>query len=223
MQFVMRLVLDGRASKILAFHKKHITHHLFPRTLEDFESLVGSQSLFEIVEVSGSKDKIVGICYIMEGEDPIDFSERYEFGGIFILPKFQGLGLATALGILSLSQYCVYDPPTGKIIAHVHENNEDPINLLTTRLGFALTGQETIPDEIAAKLSMEKNASGKVVGNLYDFNFSKLKDFADWLKNFDGKISGGKSKLEIDLRIWSDLDNAIKALREIAKDKSQEK
>lgn len=217
--FAICLALADREESILEFHKKHLTEYLWPRTLDEFKELIEDQCLYEVIEKTGGRNELIGICYIKSGMEPGTTIERDEFGGIYILPEYNGFGLASALGILAISQHYVYSTPSGRMIAHVHESNTLPRGLLKNQLGFSMVGQE-IPPTDAVPPSMARNSKGEVVGDLFQFNQHKLSDFAQWLEDFDGTISGKtcvKSDLLIDMAISKFMDNAIKSLRDLAK------
>lgn len=82
-------------------------------------------------------------CYIAPGEEPDSRASRREFGGIFLLKKYRGLGLAKHLGMAAICEHFIWDSSGDRMIAHVHEENMSPRRLLTEELGFKQVGQET--------------------------------------------------------------------------------
>jgi hypothetical protein len=192
---------DGRADNVYEFHKNHIGEYIWPRTIDEFRQLANDGCLYAVYEQSGTQpEKEVGVCYIMDGEDPSGNSRR-EFGGIYVADECRGAGVASTLGTISISNYYVWDPlrqdqrEVEKLVAHVHEFNSDPRGLLTRRLGFKQAGQEIPPVE--APPSMKRNTNGQVVGDLFEFDRTKLLDFADWLESFSGSVSGKKGPQRI--------------------------
>ncbi len=221
---VFHQVLDGtRAKGVFEFHKDHIGEYIWPRTLDDFRQLAIDGCLYAAYEQPGTQPaKEVGVCYITDGEDPSG-NPRREFGGIYVSDECRGTGVASALGTIAISNYYVWDPlrqdqrEAEKLITHVHEFNDLPRRLLTTRLGFTETGdQETPPGE--PTLSMRRNANGKVVGDLLEFDKSKLLEFADWLESFSGQLIGKSSQRIAEIEVpamRTYLRETLEALRDL--------
>ena len=130
----------------------------------------------------------------------------------------RGLGLATALGIIAISNHFVWDPPLRRrLVGHVHEANRLPRGLLIRQLGFVHVGQEIPPAHIAPP-SMARNANGDVVGHLFEFRWDTLFRFADWIEAFAGKLEGpgGSSALEVALPLMTRYRRqAVTALRQL--------
>ncbi|HEY3399092.1 MAG TPA: hypothetical protein VGK03_00540 [Geothrix sp.] len=203
---------------MLTFHQGHLTEYLWPRSLDQIRDLSRQECLFEVVERTGTTNIIVGACYITHAKEiEPPFAERNEFGGIYVSDDCRGLGLATALGFVAIGNLFMVDPPKGRLIAHVHEENSLPRRVLKQQ-GFVQNGQE-IPPRSVVPLSMKRNKDGDVVGDLFVFDTTSLTTIADWIHNFPGTINGknGKSLLEIELpsfaRMRADL---VKALRDRA-------
>ena len=216
--FVIRRVTEDRAEKVFEFHKTHITPYLWPRDLRFFRELAQRESLFEIVAQIPSGEEMAGVCYITE--DPSESEDRIEFGGVFVVPEFRGLGLATVLGKVAIASLFIWYPPSSEIpvIAHVHEKNQEPRRVLE-QLGFIKTGQEIPPEEIVPP-GLERNEEGKVVGDLFVFRRAQLSEFADWLENFQGLAEGkkGKVSLKINVPFFTDYKSeAIEALRDLSR------
>lgn len=189
--------------------------YLYPRELEDMEKLIESESLYEVIETA-SEAELVGVCYVIHATAP---EKRDEFGGIFIRDDVRDLGVATVLGRCAISNHLAWSPSRERMIAHVHEFNSEPRAFLQQWLGFVRNGEEVLPDE-AVKPSMEKNKDGKVVGHLFEFQRKTLADFADWFQNFSGTFRGKRdehSGLKIELKLFSFLDDALLALRDLSK------
>src|SRR5262245_18910938 len=128
--FVIRQVLEERVPAILQFHTHHLTPYIWPRTLEEFSELAAHECLFEAVELVDGAEKLVGTCYIKIDEEPASPGrERLEFGGAFVTDECRGLGLATALGIVAISNQVAWDQPRGRLVGHVHEANPLPRGL----------------------------------------------------------------------------------------------
>ncbi len=188
---------EESAPLVLGFHRENQSEYIWPRTLAEFEDLIRNECLYEVSEITG-EDALVGICYLKRDEGPA--AVRDEFGGICIDDSCRGLGLASVLGLVAISDHFVWDPPPGKLISHVHEDNDLPRSMLEKRLGFVRVGREIPPCE-AVPQSMKRNRDGQVVADLYEFERSMLLDFADWIKGFEGELlrKGVRSRLRIDL------------------------
>jgi RimJ/RimL family protein N-acetyltransferase len=215
--FTLRIARENEVPLVLAFHRSYLTEHLWPRTLEQFERLAREECLYVIFEKVGNAEELVGMCYVMDGKEPELNTERLEFGGIYVTEGCRGYGVATALGIIAISNHYAWDPPKGRLIAHVHEANQMPRGMLQEQLGFILVGQEIPPPDIAPA-SMARNENGEVVGDLFQFESSTLLRFADWIENFSGTIGGksGESDLFVDLPlIVSSRREAVEALRDL--------
>ena len=199
--FLIRIADESRTDDILAFHKQHLTEHLWPRTFAEFRELAEEGCLYEALETTSGEEKLVGLCYVKHGEEPLSAAtERAEFGGVYVTAACRGWGIAQALGIVAISNHFVWDPPKGRMIAHVHEHNPLPRSLLEKQLGFVRNGEE-IPPAAAVPANMKRNAQGQVVGHLFEFQRTTLLKFADWIESFSGFLDSkvGKSKLKIAL------------------------
>lgn len=215
--FLIRIAFEGRQALILEFHRDHLTEYLWPRTLEEFTDLARKECLYEVLETTSGAEQLAGICYICHGNEPNPpHSERAEFGGIYVTTECRGLGVATALGKVAISNHFVVDPPRGPLIGHVHEANPLPRGILQNQLGFVLTGQEIPPPE-NAPASMARNDNGDVVADLFEFRRSTLLRFADWIEEFSGSIGpAAASTLDIEVPTFTRFRaNALEALRSL--------
>ena len=220
--FLIRIADESRTEDILAFHKEHLTEHLWPRTFDEFKKLAEQGCLYEAMETTSGAEELVGLCYIAQGNEPSSSAaERAEFGGVYVTGACRGWGIATALGIVAISNHFVWDPPKGRMIAHVHEDNELPRGLLEKRLGFVRNGEE-MPPASAVPVSMKRNAQGQVVGHLFEFQRATLLKFADWITSFSGslKSKAGMSKLKIALPSMNQHKaDTLTALRDLGRKK----
>ncbi len=199
--FVIRIAFEDRVQLILDFHRDYLTEYLWPRTLEDFESLAKSESLFEAIETTTGKDSLVGICYVMHGNElESPHGERSEFGGVYVTEDCRGLGIATVLGIVAISNHFAWDPPIGRLVAHVHEANLLPRGMLEKQLGFVRVGQEIPPNDVAPP-SMARNERGEVVGDIFEFQLPTLVRFADWIEAFVASVDGKAGTWSLDIAV----------------------
>lgn len=203
------------------FHRSQSTEFIWPRTPDKLKELADDGSLFIVHadDIVKRGKYIIGMCYLMEGEEP-EGGPRWEFGGVYVSDEFRGYGIGTALGVTAISSHYLYNPPPKdeRLIAHVHVDNISPRNMLATRLGFVLVGQETPPSEVVPP-GLRRNLNGEVVGDLYEFKIPILDKFADYIEAFDGRLEGKKGYLITHLNlqyIRADRANSIKSLREYA-------
>lgn len=214
-RFIIRLAKAEQALTILKFHLSHVGDYLWPRKIDEIESMIEDECLYELVKKTKKGVILVGICYIAHAEEPDSQAHRKEFGGIFLLPKYRGkkLGLAKVFGMAVLCEHFIWDSSNERMIAHVHEENMLPRRFLTEDLGFKEVGKEMPPAHVKVPSSMKRNQDGEVVGLLYEFQREKLADFAKWLTTFKGVVEGEvKSKMRLELGIGKNRKKAAKAL-----------
>jgi FR47-like protein len=141
----------------------------------------------------------------------------WEFGGLATAESVQGSGIGTLLTRFALAHNIAYEEPFSngqEIIAHVHESNQKPRNILT-RVGFQIVKPPIDVTDVAPD-SMKRNASGRVVGDRFRFTKEGLMGLADWFnKDFDGTLGRGRGAIIFDLGP-ANLDDLKEALRQIA-------
>jgi len=204
------------------FHQSQATEFIWPRTRNELDQLADEGALLVVRANDGTAQSefIVGMCYVMEGEEP-EGERRWEFGGVCVSDEYRGYGIGTALGVLAISSHYLYDEPPQKgerLIAHVHKDNSLPQPMLEAHLGFVRVGQETPPSEVVPP-GLRKNSRGEVVGDLYEFRIANLDKFADWLETFGGWVKGRNGYLTTHLNLqFFQLGraNAIQTLRQLA-------
>jgi len=186
------------------FHLSQATEFIWPRTPNKLNQLADEGALLvaRASNTSTQSEYIVGMCYVMEGEEP-EGGRRWEFGGLCVSDEFRGYGIGSALGVLAISSHYLWEstPKWERLIAHVHIDNSFPQHMLEVQLGFVQVGQETPPPEVVPP-GLRRNARGKVVGDLYEFRVSNLDKFADWLENFDDRVEGKSGHLITNLNLW---------------------
>ncbi len=217
--FVIRMAREDDTARVLQFHQEHLTPHLWPRTFAEFTKLAEDESLFQALDQTGGDETLVGLCYVMRAHEPGAVSvPRDEFGGVYVADDCRKLGLASVLGTVALSNHFVWDPPPGRLVAHVHRDNPLPRRMLETQLGFVRAGVEVTA---AAPGGMERDAGGGIVGDLYEFDRRALLHFADWLESLATTMFG-KDSLESALRVELPLADrfrkeAVSALRALGR------
>ncbi len=192
-----------------AFHKSFADNrHIWLRTEEQIKSYAEQGELLAVAEMRSRK--FVGLCYsILEGDS-------WEIGGLTVIDTHRKLHLGSCLVNFALAYTLVYSSPWDNgqsIIAHVHEGNEKPRNVLL-RAGFKFLRKIEAPDNAPA--SMERNAHGKVVGDEFVFPPASTKTLSRWFRSeFNGILADGSSKAEFDFGPGS-LDDVRVALDDIA-------
>lgn len=179
-----------------AFYQSFSTEFLWPRTVDEIGSMAEDGQLFAAADAN----RVLACCYMkpLEGGDindvlrrVIDVDNAYEFGGVLVDDAARGQKIGSTLGRVSLAAVSAMASPSG-VIAHVHEENELPRPLLE-RLGFGVTGEKDGPPFVPP--GMKTNSEGKVVGDVYRFEFGRFADIADWLEAFGGSVCGRPAEL----------------------------
>ena len=194
---------------VFAFHLRRAqeSEYLWPRDYSRFSDLVEARQVFIVKDGA----TVVGLSYLAN-----EIDQEWEFGGVFVEDESRGLGIAAALGRVAISTLYLFDQPES-LIAHVHEFNNAPRNLLVNQLGFNPTDEQLVaPPE--APQNMKRNAEGDVVGDIFRFEPARLADFADWFESFDGTLSGqaGEALLTLNVDIWKNRGVLMPALRDRA-------
>lgn len=200
----------GRAH---TFHFQNLTPYLRPRDKAAFRALVDDRALYEAEAPDGS---LAGICYMVKDAE----SNQYEFGGVFVLSAYRGMGVADALARIAITSELLrggFEEGT-KLIAHVHEMNEDPLKLLR-RLGFEQVGTDPLPPHLHPKptkvvrpdgtrveVEMARNTAGEIVGRLFHFEFKTCELFAEW---FDRCRTAGVVRLEAPVEAEGNIELAF--------------
>jgi hypothetical protein len=160
------------------FHLKSVGEFLLPRTIEQFDALAQAGELW----VAVVEDDVVGSCYVTRGDDEPDA----EFGGIIIRDDWKGTGFASAIGTVAIAAHFLHDP--SPLIAHVHLDNQDPLPLLTGRLGFtklegkpAELNKAELEKTLGKPINMRADANGIIRGNTFGFSPKWLAELADRL------------------------------------------
>lgn len=159
------------------FYRSFSTEFLWPRTLEEIEQMAEDGQMFAAAE----NDDVLACCYMK----PAEHGDEYEFGGILVHERGRERKIGSTLGRVALAVISSMATPS-EIIAHVHEENPLPRPLLE-RLGFVATGHKDGPP--VAPPGMKRNAEGKVVGDVYRFEFVRFTALADWLDAFSDEVA----------------------------------
>ena len=174
----IRICLPSRSlfDAVHQFHMENVGEFLYPRSVEQFRRLTEEFSIL----VALDDQAIVGICYVTEDES----ANRWEFGGVTVLPSQRGSGIASALGTLAIANtFLQHGVAVRALIAHVHVDNPDPRRLLQEHLGFLPTNKVECMEAHEAPSNMRRDATGKVCGDVFAFGRSFLNTFANHIES----------------------------------------
>ena len=201
------------ADQAFAFHEKiaQTNGHIWPRTKKEIHNFCINGALFGVRRKTD--DALVALCYVALDAK----ANSWEVGGLAVEKDEQNLGIGTLLVKMAIAFTVALEPPEyrgRKIIAHVHEANEEPRKLLE-KLGFRFFEKVEIPPE-AAPPKMKRNAAGKIVGDTFDFSFAGLKTIHKWLsQDFDGSLGKGKAEAHLNFGPGFTREVVAETLRQI--------
>jgi GNAT superfamily N-acetyltransferase len=210
--FIFLQIPTTSAEEAFAFHLSIASsnEHIWPRTEEQIKQFSDDGELFGVREATSGE--FVALCYAtLEGNE-------WELGGLLVADSVQGLGLGTALVRFALAYTIATQRPWfygQEVIAHVHEANQDPRNLLK-RVGFEQFDKVEIPGD-QAPASMKRNAEGKLVGDKFRFPPHAVAELSRWFnEDFRGTLADGATQIIFEARTGG-LDSLREALREAVK------
>jgi hypothetical protein len=204
--FVIRQIPSSLADKAFAFHKSQANNeHIWPRTEDQIQSYAKNGELFGVLTSSG---EFVAMCYsTLDGNS-------WEVGGLTTSEASRKLHLGTHLIRFALAHTITWSSPweSGQeIIAHVHDENPKPRNLLGL-LGFQHSKKVEIPGDKAPP-SMKRNAEGNVTGDEFRLPPLNTEDLLVWFeKESKTKLADGKSSA--DFEFAGGIEVLIESLRE---------
>jgi RimJ/RimL family protein N-acetyltransferase len=206
--FVFRQIPSSLADKAFAFHKSQANNeHIWPRTEDQIQSYAKDGELFAVLTSSG---EFVAMCY-----STLDEKENvWEIGGLTTLKEYRELHLGTLLVRFALAHTIAWYSPwesAQEIIAHVHDENPAPRNLLK-RLAFVFAKKVEVPEGIAPA-SMKRNAEGKVTGDEFRFPPPATENLLKWFEE-ESKAKLADEKSSAAFEIDGGMDALIEALRE---------
>ena len=153
----------AETNAVFAFCESFLTEFLWPRTIDELESMADDGQLF----AAADSGRILACCY-MKPLGPgdindvlrrvINVDDAYEFGGVLVDDAARGKKIGSTLGRMSLAVVSSMASPSG-IIAHVHEENDLPRPLLE-RLGFGVTGEKDGPPFAPPGMKDERRGQG---------------------------------------------------------------
>jgi RimJ/RimL family protein N-acetyltransferase len=202
------------APRAFTFHKSiaDSNEHIWPRTEAEISSYCSEGELFGIVRDQHS-DEFVGLCY----SHLDDSANEWEIGGLTVTDKFQKLHLGSFLVRFALAHTISSADPWKygqRIIAHVHNENKAPRNLLK-RINFEYLRTIEVPAD-AAPPSMKRNPNGKLTGDEFEFKKSSVRALHGWFVNeFKNLLADGETMVEFDFGELG-IDSVVEDLRTLA-------
>jgi GNAT superfamily N-acetyltransferase len=211
--FSFELVEPSEVDQAFAFHRRvaETDEHIWPRTLDQIHAFAADGELFAVRR--GDTQEYVALCYAtLDGEH----GDEWEVGGLTVDPSVQNLGIGTLLVRLTVAHTIAMNEPMkyGQIIiAHVHEANQDPRNLLV-RLGFEQYDRVCVPAHLVPA-TMRRNSEGDLVGDKYRLSTQGVRALSKWLdEDFAGTLSRYPNPVTFRLRqhTLEHLRNMIRAI-----------
>jgi GNAT superfamily N-acetyltransferase len=209
--FIFTHVSSDLASAAFSFHQSVVSHdeHIWPRTEDEIRRYSEDGQLFAVR--AASTGDIVGLCYAMLSEE----SNEWEVGGLTVAEEIRKLHLGSVLVRFALAATIAYYSPWKygqRIIAHVHEANEKPRNVLG-RIGFEFRKDVEVPAD-KAPTSMKRNADGRICGQEFEFPREAVVQLQEWFeRETTAMLADGKADCIFDIPPGG-LDGLRESLRE---------
>jgi len=189
--FVFFQVSSKEATDAFAFHQSSSSdEYIWPRSQQDIQRFCDDGELFGVKRTRTGK--YVGLCYVhLEGHE-------WELGGLVVSDDTRGLGIGSVLASFALAHTIANQRPWvygQDVIAHVHEYNQKPRNVLQ-KIGFEQTGKT--PPVPNAPPSMRRNPAGEVIGDIFRFPKEKVKQLSAWLNAYNGNLAKGAATAMIE-------------------------
>jgi len=174
--FIFFQVSSKFASLAFSFHQSISSRdeHIWPRTETQIKKYSENGELFAVRRASTGE--LVGLCYAT-----LDDDNQWEVGGVTVAENAQRFHVGSALLRFALAHTIAYQRPwhyEQKIIAHVHEENTKPRNVLE-RIGFEFAKKVEVPGQVAPA-SMKRNAEGNVCGDEFEFPSDAVAPLQEW-------------------------------------------
>lgn len=192
--FIFSQIPARDAETAFQFHQLHALNdeYIWPRTEEQIRFFADNGELFGIRK--RSTGELVALCY----ETLEESSNEFEIGGLMVSDAAKRLGLATFLVNFALAYLLALSRPWNngqQVIAHVHELNEKPRNILQLA-GFQIIGKVEAPAHAPA--SMKRNEQGKVVGDKFLFPPAAVRQLSSWFDSTDWTLRDHESRVEFE-------------------------
>jgi len=160
-------------------------NHVFPRTLQKYKEFAENGRLFCAKIASGG---LVGLVYLN-----LDNTE-WEIGGLMVSSNHLRLGIGSILMRFALGHLLFYEDPLDRnesVIAHVHEENQDPRYIIEHSIAFHHRKTISVDGKNLPGLKTDKN--GKVNGDEFGLTIpDTLIKLAEWCEKWNGTIKQGK-------------------------------
>jgi GNAT superfamily N-acetyltransferase len=185
--------------------------YLWARTEVEIKALISDGSLFGVW--CGKDRQLVALCYSTLAENEL----TWEIGGLAVDDTVKNRGIGTILLQFTLAHTVVYQQPWNngqKVIAHVHEVNDDPRGIIEKR-GFRFVKRFEVPESANPPKWMKRNVEGKVVGDEFEFPPEALQGLIGW---FDEDLARLMQQMTLDFGFGYsfNLDDFKSDLREIS-------
>lgn len=208
--FIFSPVPSYWARQAYEFHESQAgNEHIWPRTKDQIREYAKTGQLFAVRRASTAE--FVGLCYgTLDGEH----GDEWEIGGLTVPQDLRRHHLGTFLIRLALAHTIASNRPwhaAQQVIAHVHDENPRPRNILKL-MGFEFFKKVEVPGDIAPP-SMKRNAAGNVPGDQFRFPPTAVKALLEWFEHeFKGTLDDGKTPASFETT--GGLGALIEALRE---------
>jgi len=184
--FTFKVVSSYESDQAFAFHQKALSSsssksYLWPRDSDEIKRFSERNELFGVWR--SLTRRLVAICYVTLHQT------EWQLGGVAVERGVQRNGIGTVLVRYALAHTIAYHRPwrdRQTIATIVHEHNQDPRPLLET-LGFEHDGRLEY-DEVTTPANIERNRSGKVMGDRFIFPQRAVRGLYEWFTNFDGNL-----------------------------------
>ncbi|MEA3040055.1 MAG: hypothetical protein QOE79_2568 [Sphingomonadales bacterium] len=183
---------------------------LYPRTRDDFESMVMMGSVWAAKSPAGD---YLALAYASYDE----FQKVCEIGGLMVDPDVRKMGLGSTIMRLTLIHALLEENllsvPGVRIVAHVVEGNTTPLGIITNTLRFHHVGAVQIP---ADELPGLRSRDGFVHGDEFELTIpDSIVALAEWADGWNGHLNDGTAHIE--LRNGVSMKDWASALRSLAK------
>jgi len=196
------------------FHERMATNpdcHLWARREDQIKELIADGTLFGAW--IGTDKKLVALCYAALSNN----AENWEIGGMAVDASVKRRRIGTVLLQFALAYMIVHEEPWKngqKLVAHVHESNKDPRDMMV-ELGFKHVGSIEVSECENPPKWMKRNSDGKVIGDQFEFPPESSKRLIAW---FDDELDQLMKELSVEFGFGYayNLDDFKADLREIS-------
>ena len=208
------IVTSKDAEAAYRFHQRMAANpdsHLWAKTEDEIKTLIEDGTLFGAW--MGTDKKLVALCYVTLSDN----ERNWEIGGLAIDDAVKRRKIGSLLLRFAIAYTLVYDTPWNngqKLIAHVHQGNQDPRGLID-KLGFRYLRTVEVSESDNPPKWMERNSEGKVVGDEFEFPPSSSKLLIKW---FDEELDQFMQQVNVEFGFGYayNLDDLKCDLREIS-------